>query len=130
MNDDIRSNTRRRLDITRATNYRLDRSIPSPSMIASGPSRNSRSNNATGKKRSSSQTGAALPPASDHIRHPQPRPTRRHYQTGYIGVLFCTGDELLKHVQSYQARIRPLLPLFNKVLSLLAHHRFPYEDHA
>lgn len=34
---------------------------------------------------------------------------------------FQTGDELLKHVQSYQARIRPLLPLFNKVLSLLAH---------
>lgn len=63
MNDDIRSNTRRRLDITRATNYRLDRSIPSPSMIASGPSRNSRSNNAPGKKRSSSQTGAALPPS-------------------------------------------------------------------
>ncbi|CRK11302.1 hypothetical protein BN1708_010108, partial [Verticillium longisporum] len=95
MNDDIRSNTRRRLDITRATNYRLDRSIPSPSMIASGPSRNSRSNNATGKKRSSSQTGAALPPASDHIRHPQPRPTRRHYQTGYIGVLFCVTMESL-----------------------------------
>ncbi|KAG7103117.1 Alpha-galactosidase mel1 like protein [Verticillium longisporum] len=39
-------------------------------------------------------------------------------------------DELLKHVQSYQARIRPLLPLFNKILSLLAHLRFRYEDHA
>ncbi|KAM0286950.1 hypothetical protein ACHAQH_000634 [Verticillium albo-atrum] len=63
MDDDIRSNTRRGLDITRATNYRPDRSIPSPSMIASGPSRNSRSNNAAGKKRSSSQTGAALPPS-------------------------------------------------------------------
>ncbi|KAK0728902.1 hypothetical protein B0T26DRAFT_810694 [Lasiosphaeria miniovina] len=61
--DDIRNNVRRRLDVTRATNYRPERSMPPPSTIAASASRKGRSSSATSKKRSSSQTGAALPPS-------------------------------------------------------------------
>jgi hypothetical protein len=60
--DDIRANVRGGLDITKATNYRPERSIP-PSTKISAASRNRRSSSATGKKRSSSQTGAILPPS-------------------------------------------------------------------
>ncbi|KAL8380591.1 hypothetical protein RB595_005050 [Gaeumannomyces hyphopodioides] len=64
IDDDIRSNVRRGLAITTATNYRPERSMPPPSAIASGPSRRGRSSSSTaGKKRSSSQIGAALPPS-------------------------------------------------------------------
>jgi hypothetical protein len=61
IDDDIRSNVRGGLDVTRATNYRLERSMPPPSMIASGTSRKGRSGSIAGKKRSSSQTGVPLP---------------------------------------------------------------------
>ncbi|KAL8303375.1 hypothetical protein RB601_003674 [Gaeumannomyces tritici] len=61
--DDIRHHVRGGLDITTATNYRPGRSMPPPSKIASGASRRGRSNSsAAGKKRSSSQIGAPLPP--------------------------------------------------------------------
>ncbi|KAK0631042.1 hypothetical protein B0T17DRAFT_491021 [Bombardia bombarda] len=61
--DNIRRNVRGGLDITTATNYRPERSMPPPSMIASGASRRGRSSSrAAGKKRSSSQIGAPLPP--------------------------------------------------------------------
>jgi hypothetical protein len=58
--DDIRSNVRGGLDVTRATNYRPERSMPPPS--TPGASRKARTNSIAGKKRSSSQTGAASPP--------------------------------------------------------------------
>lgn len=61
--DDIRNNVRQRLDVTRATNYRLERSMPPPSIITFGASRKGRSSSAVGKKRSSSQTSAPLPPS-------------------------------------------------------------------
>lgn len=65
--DDIRSNVRGGLDVTTATNYRPERSIPPPSTItagaSAGASRKGRSSSAASKKRSSSQTGAALPPS-------------------------------------------------------------------
>ncbi|KAK0610050.1 hypothetical protein B0T17DRAFT_593872 [Bombardia bombarda] len=62
--DNIRRNVRGGLDITTATNYRPERSMPPPSMIASGASRRGRSSSrAAGKKRSSSQIGAPLPPS-------------------------------------------------------------------
>ena len=61
--DDIRSNVRGGLDVTRATNYRPERSMPPPSTTTSGASRKARSNSTAGKKRSSSQTSAALPPS-------------------------------------------------------------------
>lgn len=61
--DDIRSNVRGGLDVTRAANYRPQRSMPPPSTTTSGASRKARSNSIAGKKRSSSQTGAALPPS-------------------------------------------------------------------
>ncbi|KAK3384287.1 hypothetical protein B0T24DRAFT_516412, partial [Lasiosphaeria ovina] len=62
--DDIRSNVRGGLDVTTATNYRPERSMPPPSIIASRASRRGRnSSRATGKKRSSSQIGAPLPPS-------------------------------------------------------------------
>ncbi|KAK0628117.1 hypothetical protein B0T17DRAFT_491041 [Bombardia bombarda] len=61
MDDDIQSNVRGGLDVTRATNYRPERSMPPSSMIASSASRKGRSGSIAGKKRSSSQTGAPLP---------------------------------------------------------------------
>jgi len=61
--DDIRSNTRGGLDVTRARNYRPERSMPPPSTIPAGTSRKSRVSSTAGKKRSSGQTGAPLPPS-------------------------------------------------------------------
>ncbi|KAL7621880.1 hypothetical protein AAE478_007380 [Parahypoxylon ruwenzoriense] len=61
MDDDIRNNVRKGLDITAAENYRLGRSAMSPSTSATGTSRKGRG--ATGLKRSSSQAGASLPPS-------------------------------------------------------------------
>ncbi|KAH7303034.1 hypothetical protein B0I35DRAFT_365665 [Stachybotrys elegans] len=59
-NDDVRSHIRGGLDITRATNYRPERSKPLPVMVAGG-SRQGRSNRRAGEKRSSSQTDAPVP---------------------------------------------------------------------
>ncbi|ROT39714.1 hypothetical protein SODALDRAFT_136435, partial [Sodiomyces alkalinus F11] len=61
--DDTRTNVRGGLDITTATNYRPERSMPPPSTIASGASRRTRSSSTAGRKRSSSQISAALPPS-------------------------------------------------------------------
>lgn len=62
--DDIRSNVRGGLDITAATNYRPERSMPLPNTIVSGASRRGRSSSGTaGKKRSSSRIGATFPPS-------------------------------------------------------------------
>jgi hypothetical protein len=60
VDDDIRSHIRGGLDVTRATNYRSERSKPLPIMV-SGASRQGRSNKRAGQKRSSSQTGAPIP---------------------------------------------------------------------
>jgi len=60
--DDIRSNVRGGLDVTRAANYRPERSMPSSSVTTS-TLRKGRSSSATSRKRSSSQTGAPLPPS-------------------------------------------------------------------
>ncbi|KAH6869569.1 hypothetical protein B0T10DRAFT_418334 [Thelonectria olida] len=60
MDDDIRSNTRRGLDIRRAANYHPPRPMPRNN-IASGVSREGRSSTSARRKRSSSQTGAHLP---------------------------------------------------------------------
>ncbi|KAM9873871.1 hypothetical protein VDGL01_12050 [Verticillium dahliae] len=62
MDDDIRSNTRRGLDIRRAANYRPARQMPRNN-IASGISREGASSARASRKRSSSQTGAH-PPSS------------------------------------------------------------------
>ncbi|KAK3367307.1 hypothetical protein B0T24DRAFT_387668 [Lasiosphaeria ovina] len=60
--DDVRNNVRGGLDITRATNYRPERSALQPAMAASEVSRRGRKSSAVaGEKRSSSQTGASLP---------------------------------------------------------------------
>ena len=59
--NDIRNGIRRGLDITRASNYRPERSIGLPNTGAS-VSRQGRSSSKPGQKRSSSQTGARLPP--------------------------------------------------------------------
>ncbi|KUI73409.1 Rhodopsin kinase [Cytospora mali] len=57
--DDIRSNVHKGLDITKAKNY------PSKSSVSSAPGalRRGRTNTAAGVKRSSSQTGATMPPS-------------------------------------------------------------------
>ncbi|RSL43317.1 hypothetical protein CEP51_016378 [Fusarium floridanum] len=60
--DDIRSNVRGGLDITRAANYQPERPIP-PSSIVTSTLRKGRSSTTTSRKRSSSQTGATLPPS-------------------------------------------------------------------
>ncbi|KAF3768220.1 hypothetical protein M406DRAFT_109223 [Cryphonectria parasitica EP155] len=64
MDDDIRRNVRRGLDVTTATNYQPERSMPPPpSIIASGALRRRSSSRATSKKRPSSQISAPLPPS-------------------------------------------------------------------
>ena len=60
--DEIRSNVRRGLNIMEATNYRPGRSEVSPGMSAGSATGRGRRSTA-GIKRSSSQTGAALPPS-------------------------------------------------------------------
>lgn len=61
--DDIRGNVRRGLDITKATNYRSESSMPPPSATGRRISRKGQSSSATGRKRSSSCTDAPLPPS-------------------------------------------------------------------
>ena len=62
VDDDVRDNVRKGLDITRATNYRRGRSDPWPSTnISADTSREGRTISTAGAKRSSDQTGAPLP---------------------------------------------------------------------
>ncbi|KAL5405119.1 hypothetical protein PMIN04_012422 [Paraphaeosphaeria minitans] len=61
--DDIRGNVRRGLDVTKATNYRPESSMPPPRSNGHRSSRTGRSSTATGRKRSSSCTNAPLPPS-------------------------------------------------------------------
>ncbi|KAI1181421.1 hypothetical protein F5B17DRAFT_299299 [Nemania serpens] len=56
--DDIQGNVRRGLDITKASNYRAGRTHNQQTLVVEAVSRNS----SAGSKRSSSQTGAVLPP--------------------------------------------------------------------
>ncbi len=80
--DDIHGNVRRGLDITRASNYRTGRARNLQAMTVDATSRNS----STGSKRSSSQTGALLPPgkrpcsgsASPTKHDNEPLPNRIH----------------------------------------------------
>ncbi|PHH49258.1 hypothetical protein CFIMG_007853RA00001 [Ceratocystis fimbriata CBS 114723] len=60
--DDIRSNVRGGLDVTRASNYRPEHPMP-PSSSTAGAPRKGRRISAAGTKRSSSHTGAPLPPS-------------------------------------------------------------------
>ncbi|KAF2731547.1 hypothetical protein EJ04DRAFT_579020 [Polyplosphaeria fusca] len=60
--DDIRGNVRCGLDITKATNYRPESSMPPPSTAGRCVSRTGRSSSVAGRKRSSSSTCAPLPP--------------------------------------------------------------------
>ncbi|KAK0630347.1 hypothetical protein B0T17DRAFT_589894 [Bombardia bombarda] len=60
--DDIRNNVRRGLDVTTATTYQPGRSMPPPSIIASGPSRK----------------------ASDPVRHLSRRLASTHHRIGCI----------------------------------------------
>ncbi|RYO87915.1 hypothetical protein DL764_008794 [Monosporascus ibericus] len=61
--DDIRSNVRGGLNIMEARNYRPEQSALSPSTSAVGAPRKGRRSSTAGVKRSSSQTGAPLPPS-------------------------------------------------------------------
>ena len=88
--DDIRGNVRGGLNITDAKTYRPGRSVLPPSMSGA---RKGRSGSAAGVKRSSSQTGAPLPPNSGHVRPLQRMLAVMLCQIGYIGVLlFATTD--------------------------------------
>ncbi|RYO89802.1 hypothetical protein DL766_002691 [Monosporascus sp. MC13-8B] len=61
--DDIRNSVREGLNIMEANNYRPERSVLSPSTNTVNAPRKNRKSNAAGVKRSSSQTGAPLPPS-------------------------------------------------------------------
>ncbi|KAJ5642825.1 hypothetical protein N7490_006825 [Penicillium lividum] len=60
--DDVRSNVQGGLDIRTASNYRQERSAPSTGTGKTDAPRKSRSSCRSNLKRSSSQTGASLPP--------------------------------------------------------------------
>jgi hypothetical protein len=82
--DDVRDNVRGGLDIRTASNYRPNRSVLSTSTNALDDPRKSRSSSRSGVKRSSSQTGASLPPnkrlcsASPTKASNNPLPNRVH----------------------------------------------------
>ncbi|EGO61465.1 hypothetical protein NEUTE1DRAFT_128057 [Neurospora tetrasperma FGSC 2508] len=59
--DDVRSNVRGGMDVSTAKNYRPEHSTPSTRTATASASRKGRSTSIAGKKRSSSQTDAALP---------------------------------------------------------------------
>lgn len=62
--DDIRANVRKGLDITKATNYKLEKSMPPLSTTGQRASRRDRSSsNTSGRKRSLSCTALPLPPS-------------------------------------------------------------------
>ncbi|KAK4248230.1 hypothetical protein C7999DRAFT_40513 [Corynascus novoguineensis] len=63
VDDDVRNNIRKGLDVTKATNYRQNRSRLSPSTSTAGLLRAGRSSSIASAKRSSDQTGAPLPPS-------------------------------------------------------------------
>jgi hypothetical protein len=60
--DDIRVNVRKGLDITMATNYKLQKPMPPPSTTGRRASQRDESSSAAGRKRSSSCTGLPMPP--------------------------------------------------------------------
>ncbi|UPX14635.1 uncharacterized protein EKO05_0005112 [Ascochyta rabiei] len=59
--DNIRTNVRRGLDITKAENYTIKKPMPPPSTTGRRASRKDRSSSLAGRKRSSSYTDAPLP---------------------------------------------------------------------
>ncbi|WPJ66546.1 hypothetical protein SMAC4_14062 [Sordaria macrospora] len=59
--DDVRSNVRGAIDVSTVKNYRPERSTPPTRTVTASTSRKGRSTSMAGKKRSSSQTDAALP---------------------------------------------------------------------
>ncbi|KLU90586.1 hypothetical protein MAPG_10438 [Magnaporthiopsis poae ATCC 64411] len=61
--DDIQSNARDGLDVTTATNYQPERSMPSPTTVAFGASWEG-SSSAAGEKRPYGQLGTPLPPSN------------------------------------------------------------------
>ncbi|KAK3383803.1 hypothetical protein B0T24DRAFT_688486 [Lasiosphaeria ovina] len=63
IDDDVRSNIRKGLDITKVTNHIPKQSVVSPSTSTAGTPRKGQSNSAASTKRSSSQTGSPLPPS-------------------------------------------------------------------
>ncbi|CAH0053938.1 unnamed protein product [Clonostachys solani] len=83
MDDEIPGNIRGGLDITRAANYRRER----PTRLNNNPAGTSRNGRYSSRKRSSSQTGASYPPASDPAPGLQPR-LPVPYPIGCIDVSF------------------------------------------
>jgi hypothetical protein len=61
--DDIRANVRKGLDITKATNYKLEKRMAPPSTTGRRTSRKDGSSSTAGRKRSSSPTGLPMPPS-------------------------------------------------------------------
>ncbi|KAI0412132.1 hypothetical protein F5X98DRAFT_355725 [Xylaria grammica] len=101
--DDIQGNVRRGLDITRASNYRSDRARGMRNLAVEAISCNS----STGSKRSSSQTGAPLPPgkrsrsgsASSTISSNETPPNRIHRR-----IVLCDYGKPI-----YKASSQPVL---------------------
>ncbi|OAA54288.1 Protein kinase-like domain protein [Niveomyces insectorum RCEF 264] len=108
IDDDIRVNIRRELDITTAENYRAGRSAMSGSInTATTSPRKGRST--AGMKRSSSQTGAPLPPSKRPCSTPptkvlsSPLPNRVHRR-----VVLCDFGEPIYKASSQAALLRGL----------------------
>ncbi|KAF2968399.1 hypothetical protein GQX73_g5137 [Xylaria multiplex] len=105
--DDIRDNVRKGLDITKASNYRTGRSRNLGPLTVEAISRNS----SAGSKRSSSQTGALLPPgkrshsgsASPTKHDNEPLPNRIHRR-----IVLCDWGEPIYKGSSRAALLRAL----------------------
>ncbi|KAJ5559163.1 hypothetical protein N7461_003135 [Penicillium sp. DV-2018c] len=96
--DDVRDNVRGGLDVRTANNYRPERSVLSTSTSVADTPRKSRSRGRSGVKRSSSQTGASLPPnkrscpVSPNKAVSSPLPNRVHRRV----VLSDYGEPIYK----------------------------------
>lgn len=75
--DDVLNNVRKGLDVSKAVNYPAKPSTRKPGSSSRSALHKGRGNSAAGVKRSSSQTGAALPPSKRSCSASQATPTRK-----------------------------------------------------
>ncbi|KAI0802429.1 hypothetical protein GGR55DRAFT_701054 [Xylaria sp. FL0064] len=118
--DDIQGNVRRGLDITRASNYRTGRARNLWDRTVEALSRNS----STGSKRSSSQTGALLPPGkrsrsgsaspTKHDNKPLPNRIHRRIVLRDYGVPIYKATSRAALLGALEGCIRGHESLYNK----------------
>ncbi|KAJ3551186.1 hypothetical protein NPX13_g11429 [Xylaria arbuscula] len=103
--DDIQSNVRRGLDITKASNYRTERARNLRALTVEAISRNS----STGSKRASSQTDALLPPGK-RSRSGSASPTKHDNEPNRIHrrIVLCDYGEPIYKASSRAALLGAL----------------------